>query len=240
MKLTIYILLLTLLQLSSAAQESIVQYRGKMSKIGQEGRLDAAITIDTIKASHLYAIGPVENLRGEIIVWDGKPFVAALTKENVPYVQKNVTNLNAIFLVYADIARWDTVIISSQIGSLDALQIAITKAASRQGIDTSTAFPFLILGKVRQGSGHIMFKDTAVGIVNPSILKESKHVNTFTKQHAQMLGFYSQYHQSIFTHHQTFLHIHYRLGNKYQAGHLDEVVFDETEPLKLLLPHQIK
>jgi hypothetical protein len=72
-----------------------------MRKIRQDKQVDASILIDTIKAKNLYALGPVENLRGEIIVWNNNAFVAALTEDKQPYVQKNVKDLKAIFLVYA-------------------------------------------------------------------------------------------------------------------------------------------
>lgn len=230
--------ILCLLSQHILAQDNLVKYSGKMSKIGQESRVDAEIMIDSIKGKHLYAIGPVENLRGEIIVWDNKPFVAALTEDKSPYLQKNVKQLKAIFLVYADIEKWDTVLLTNKINSIKDLQQEITDAASKHGIDTSSAFPFLIIGKLKEGSGHIMFKDNSVIDITPAALKEANHKNTFNNQFAQMLGFYSQHHQTIFTHHDSFLHIHYRLANKYQAGHLDAVSFTEGIPVKLLLPHQ--
>jgi len=220
------------------AQSSQVMYSGKMSKIGREGRVDADILVDTIKAGHLYALGPVEGLRGEIIVWNSKTFVAAVTEDKKPYLQKNVRSLRAIFLVYADISQWDTLKLITKISSLEDLQRAITLAASLHGTDTASAFPFLLFGKVKEGSGHIMFKDTSETVLTPAVLKEANYINAFKDQEAQMLGFYSQHHQTIFTHHDSFLHIHYRLANRYQAGHLNTVSFDESEPIKLLLPHQ--
>lgn len=230
--------LMTLLSLIAFSQENMVKYSGKMSKIGQEKRVDAAIMVDSIKGEHLYAIGPVENLRGEILVWDGKPFVAAITDDKKPYLQKNVQSLKAIFLVYADISQWDTVLLTNKISSLSDLEKTITKAAYQHGRDTATAFPFLIFGKVKEGSGHIMYKDSSVTTITTAALRDANHKNTFSNQYAQMLGFYSQHHQAIFTHHDSFLHIHYRMANKYQAGHLDIVSFDETEPVKLLLPRK--
>lgn len=221
-----------------ALAQPLVKYSGKMSKIHKEGVLDAAILVDSIVAKHLYALGPVENLRGEIIVWDGKPFVAAITEEKKPYLRKNVKDLKAIFLVYVDVQQWDTIILKQNISSLAELERVITNAAFKNGTDTTSAFPFLLIGKVEAGSGHIMFKDSLVTNINSEAIKAAKHINSFTRQDAQMLGFYSQHHQSIFTHHDSFLHIHYRLRNKYQAGHLDAVSFVETEPIKLILPHQ--
>jgi acetolactate decarboxylase len=214
-------------------------YKGKMSKIRQEGRVDAAVLIDTILTTNMYAVGPVKDLLGEIIVWKGRAFVAGLTEDTrESFVKKDVKNLEAVFLVYADVPRWDTIILLQDIASIQELQKAITAAAIKHGTDTTTAFPFLLHGKVKSGSGHIMFKDSNVTTISSETLAQAKHINTFNNQRAQMLGFYSQHHQGVFTHHDSFLHIHYRMWNKYQAGHLDEVVFDSAVPLKLLLPYK--
>lgn len=238
MKRIIPILYLLSISATIYAQQPIVRYQGKMSKIHREKRLDAEILVDTIQAKHLYALGPVENLRGEIIVWDNQPFVAAITTTGEPYLLKNVKNLKAIFLVYTDIPKWDTIAIAEKPSSIEALQNTITKVANQHGTDTNTAFPFIILGKVKQGSGHIMYMDTSIKKVTTDAIKEATYIHSFKDQNAQMLGFYSQHHQSIFTHHDSYLHIHYRLGNKYQAGHLQEVVFETSAPLRILLPHK--
>ena len=238
MKQVIFSVFIFLLAQPVLAQEILVKYSGKMSKIGQEKRVDAEILVDSIKGNHLYAVGPVEDLRGEIIVWDSKPFVAAITEDKKPYLQKNVKPLKAIFLVYADVSNWDTVMLTNMISSMDDLQKSITNAAYQHGMDTASAFPFLIFGKIKEGSGHIMFKDSSVKAITPDVLKAANYKNTFKEQFAQMIGFYSQHHQNIFTHQSSYLHIHYRMANKYQAGHLDMVSFDEKEPVKLLLPRK--
>jgi acetolactate decarboxylase len=239
MKICLYITISFLILPEIQAQ--VVKYSGSMSKIRQQKRVDGEILVDTIALANLYALGPVENLRGEIIVWNNNAFVAALTEDKKPYVQKNVKDLKAIFLVYADVKNWDTVLISKhQISSISDLETFISKTAFLQGHDTSSAFPFQIFARAKQGSGHIMFKDTSITLITPEVLEKAKYTNSFTEQYIQMLGFYSQHHQTIFTHHDTFLHIHYRLRNKYQAGHLEELQLDPNYPIKLLFPQKQK
>jgi acetolactate decarboxylase len=235
MKLLLHIISFILLYLNSQAQ--LVKYSGAMRKIHQDKQVDASILIDTIKAKNLYALGPVENLRGEIIIWNNNAFVAALTEDGQPYVQKNVKNLKAIFLVYADVDQWDTILLrETQINSIADLETLISRAAHNQNIDTSIAFPFQIYARASNGHGHIMFKDTSATEITTEVLEKARTENSFTDQYIQMLGFYSQHHQSIFTHHNTYLHIHYRLRNKYQAGHLEHLKLDPDYPIKLLLP----
>ena len=54
-----------------------------------------------------------------------------------------------------------------------------------------------------------------------------------------MLGFYSVKHQGGGTNYGKFIHIHYQLINKKnQIGHLDDVSFDSSMPIELLLASQ--
>lgn len=218
------------------AQHNPVRVIGKMSKIGKEFNLNAEVSIDTIVSNHLYALGPVENLRGEIIIWDNKKYVAALTEEKQPMLLKNVKNLKAIFMVSSIVKSWDTLLIIEKIGSIQQLQVMVGNMAAQNGIDTNIAFPFLLIGKVKSGKGHIMFKDTSSKEVNAEVLKAAKNINTFSGIDARMLGFYSKNHKGVFTHSDSFVHIHYLLSNRYQAGHLDEVEFESNSTIKLLIP----
>lgn len=234
-----YVIVIFLLLLSiknGISQSYNVKVAGKMSKIGKENRVDADILVDTINYTNLYALGPVENLRGEMIIWDNKRYIAALTDDKKPMVQKNTKNLKAIFLAYANVSKWDTLVIKDNIGSLQKLQILISKKASEKGMDTTKAFPFLMYARVAYGKGHIMFKDTTEKVLNAAVLKAAKNINSFEGIDARMLGFYSQNHQTVFTPQGSFIHIHYLLSNKYQAGHLDEIIFDPQTPIRLLIP----
>ncbi|HRI80769.1 MAG TPA: hypothetical protein PLR06_14660 [Cyclobacteriaceae bacterium] len=45
---------------------------GKMRKVMQVGDLSVAVNLDTISnKSHLYGVGPLDSLRGEIMLLDG-------------------------------------------------------------------------------------------------------------------------------------------------------------------------
>lgn len=229
-------ILTTFYLVTTSGQTYGVNVVGKMTKIGKEHKVDAEVLVDTIGYNHLYALGPVENLRGEIIIWDNKRYVAALTEEKAPTLLKNINNLKAIFLVYANVKLWDTLLIREEISSIQQLQDVIGKVANNNGVDTNIAFPFLIFGKIESGKGHIMYKDTTSNEVNAEVLKSAKNINAFSGIDARMLGFYSKNHKGVFTNPDSFIHIHYLLSNKYQAGHLDEVVFDPKSTIKLLIP----
>jgi acetolactate decarboxylase len=235
MKKIIGTLLLLWVLTSIKAQTKSVQYSGSMQQMKQKNGLQASIMVDSLNLKNLYALGPVEYLQGEIIVWNGLPMVAAINKNKEPYLKKNVHPLKAIFLVYAKVDKWDTLHLSTPITSMQSLQKTIAYQAALKGIDTTQAFPFLLIGKIKSGVGHIMYAH--LPILNSDSIAQAKYIQPIHQQFAQLLGFYSQHHQNIFTHSNNYLHVHYRLGNKYQAGHLDEVAFEETNSIELLLPN---
>jgi acetolactate decarboxylase len=213
-----------------------VNSAGAMMKIRQ-GDLSAAVMLDTLPQGHLFAIGPVENLQGEILVWDGRPFKAAMMPDRKqPFVEKAPDNLKAIFLVYANVPAWDTVVIREPVPDMATLEKLVGQYAHQHGTDTSKAFPFLMFGRIAKGLGHIQMLDSATTKITPTVGDDAKVFLQVENQRSQFVGFYSHHHQRIFTHHDSFIHIHYRLYTKYHAGHLDEVAFDKMEPVRLLLP----
>lgn len=213
-----------------------VDFAGAMFKI-RKGDLSASVLLDTLPQQHLFAIGPVENLQGEIMVWDGRAFKAAIMPDRKqPYVEKAPPGLKAIFLVYARVPAWDTLVISEPVEGMAALEELIGRYAHAHGTDTASAFPFLLFGKIKKGLGHIQMLDTATTRITPTVGDDAKVLLPVENQRAQFVGFYSHHHQRVFTHHDRFIHIHYRLYTKYHAGHLDEVMFDPAEPVRLLLP----
>jgi len=221
---------------ANAQAEVKVKFAGAMMKIRQ-GDLSAAVMLDTLPQAHLFAIGPVENLQGEIMMWDGKPFKAAMMPDGKqPFVEKAPANLKAVFLVYANIPAWDTVVIREPVPDIASLEKLIGQYAHLHGTDTTQAFPFLLFGKIAKGMGHIQMLDTATTKITATVGDDSKVFLPVENQRSQFVGFYSHHHQRVFTHHDRFIHIHYRLYTKYHAGHLDEVTFDAGEPVRLLLP----
>lgn len=212
-----------------------VSFAGTQTKI-RNGDFSAAVLLDTLPKEHLFALGPEEGLRSELFVWNGRIFRAGVWRENgQPYVEKDAKGMQAVFLVWANVPAWDTVVLQENIVSLRQLEQIIGMNAHRHGLDTSKAFPFLLLGKFLKAQGHIMDNDTSRNLITAATGGEAKKYFPVDGQRVQLLGFYSHHHRGIFTHHDSFTHIHYRTYSKHHAGHLDEASFDPSEPLRLLL-----
>jgi acetolactate decarboxylase len=52
---------------------------------------------------------------------------------------------------------------------------------------------------------------------------------------SEIIGFFSTNHKAVFTHHDTYLHMHLMTTNLQKMGHLDEVLFKKGT-MKLYLP----
>ena len=59
---------------------------------------------------------------------------------------------------------------------------------------------------------------------------------TLTNIPCDITGFFSTQHQSIFTHHDTYLHMHLITVDRQQMGHLDKATFDKG--MILYLPEE--
>lgn len=91
-----------------------VRHAGNRNNIIQNGDLSARINLDTLsEISNLYAIGPIEGLKGEITVYSGKSSIATIEREQ-PKIYSSL-NYNAIFLVYASASQWKKLQLRNQL-----------------------------------------------------------------------------------------------------------------------------
>ena len=63
--------------------------------------------------------------------------------------------------------------------------------------------------------------------------KTSGLYGTINNSQVEMLGFYSNAHHTIFTHHTTNMHIHVKTADGEVAGHVDDMILGKEMILKL-------
>jgi len=105
--------------------------------------------------------------------------------------------------------------------------------AKEKGISVEKPFPFLLTGRTQSLSWHIINWD-----VNDKEHTHKKHrlsgLNGIINDTAvEILGFYSDKHKGVFTHHTTNMHLHFKTQNNELAGHVDDLVPGEKMILKL-------
>ena len=209
-----------------------VEYYGALKNMMHKGDLSAKANLaDFANRKHLYAIGALENLKGEIQIWDSHPLNSSVADSTL--VLDETYNKNAALLVCASVAEWTSFNIPDSVKTYTQAEEFIAFSAQNHGLNVTRPFPFLIEGITDSVNWHVInWKD---GDTEHS---HEKHKNSglngiVEDSFVYMLGFYSNAHHAIFTHHTTNMHLHVITKNKSIAGHVDNLVLGKNMILKL-------
>ena len=224
-KIELLVAICTLL-LSSCAKENkpdiTVDIHGALKNIMHKGDLSAKINLNDLSGQeHLYALGAVADLKGEVLVLDGKPFISSVEYRSL---QLDTTfNQSATLLVSSSVPSWSSLRIPNHVKSTEELEKYVEEQAAQLGIDVEKPFPFRIKGIAEYVGWHVI--DCLDG---DTVHSHQKHVNsglhgTKYNEELEVLGFYSRHHHRIFTHHTTNMHMHFLSANGYLAGHADDL-----------------
>lgn len=230
-----FLILLTLFACGTKQKEKKqfeVQYFGALKNMMHQGDITAKANLEDLKESkNLYALGALENLKGEILILDSKPFISA--EKNEALSIDNSFKHKATLLVYSSVKEWKSSNIPDSIISYEELEKHIAQKAKELAIDVDKPFPFLIKGKAKSFDWHVInWKD---GDTEHS---HEKHINsglngTATEQEVEILGFYSNKHHAIFTHHSTNMHLHVKTTDNRISGHVDGLTLGKGMTLEL-------
>ena len=208
-----------------------VKSGGEMRTVMQKGNLEAHMDCATLRElKGLYALGPVEGLKGEITILDGKPSITTV-KDGKPVVGEDWPK--ACFLVYAQVERWQTVGLPEGVETLEHLQEFVQTSAKKAGLDTGKPFPFLVTGTPKRVKYHVVWKTDGQPHTK-ELHAKAKLPFEVAERVVQMVGFYSDKHHGVFTHHDTNIHVHARTTDGKDAGHVDAV--DLVAGMTLHLP----
>lgn len=192
------------------------------------GKIDLA---PLAELPHLYAVGPLEDLRGEVTIWNGKPLISRISNGTLKV--DNVLTGKACFLVYGQAPHWKRIRIGSSL-TLTEVDDVIKREATKCGINTDRPFPFLIDGTAKYARYHVMNRtDSTPPTPGPAAHEKAKVHFTMENAPVQLLGFYSEHHQGIFTHHSSFVHMHIKTQDDKIAGHLEDLQLEPGARLQL-------
>jgi len=212
-------------------QNNPVKIVGQMKDVMWQGQLYGNIDLDTITdKTNLYGLGPVEYLSGEILILNGKSYKSTVASDATMLVEETY-QIKAPFFGYANISKWTERLLPDSIQTIHQLEIYLdtqTKNANRP-------FMFKLSGMVEKASIHIVNLPKGSKVRSPEDAHQGQQNYTIKNEQTDIVGFFSTTHQAIFTHHDTFLHMHLITADRRSMGHLDEVLF-QSGTMKLFLP----
>lgn len=210
----------------------IVEYKGAIKNAMHKGDISAKADLSDFKeTNHFYALGAIENLKGEIQIFDSKPFNTSVVDSNLTF--DNSFSKKATLLVYASVNKWKTINIPDSVSTYEQIEKYIEQAAKENHINIDEPFPFLIEGIAKSFDWHVI--DWIAGDTEHSHKKHktSGLHGTINDRQAELLGFYSNAHHAIFTHYTTNMHIHVKTTDNKLAGHVDDLTLGKGMTLKL-------
>ena len=231
---TLFLFLLCLRTVSLLAQP--VTIIGALKRVKHEGKLSGIVQLDTLKGQAKYGLGPVADLRGEILLWNDTVYVARVAEgHDTVAVEPTVP---APFLVYASVPAWTPGhTLTDSVATLAQLQTEVEKRAVALGQSLDEPFPFMLRGVAREVTYHVMDKPEGETQHDPARHQQAKRFFTDHGATVQLLGFYSRHHEGVFTHRGSYIHVHVMNQARTSMGHLDEL-HALPETFRLSLPVQ--
>lgn len=227
-----YLALLNSLLIFGCTNDFQVEHYGALRKVMKENNLSTHVDFSKIKQTkNLYALGALAELKGEVIVLDGVPFVFRAVEDS--FVVENTFDFALAFGVTAYVKKWKDCQIPDDVRSWNDLENHLLKEAKASGINVEKPFPFIVEGLISSISWHIVnWPEGDEEHTHDKHVKSGPNgTNIF--ESVQMLGFYSDKHHGIFTHHSHNMHLHFVKKDGKLGGHVDDFLLGDKMVLKL-------
>jgi acetolactate decarboxylase len=207
-----------------------LKFIGNQREAMMMGKRAATLDLRTLKGRpHLYGLGPIEWLSGEVTIADQRPSLTHIGPDRKLQVTESY-DAGVAFFVWAEVPKWKTLPIPASVDSYKQLEAFVGEAGHQNGL--TQAFPFLITGPAEQVDFHV---GNSTPDTPPGIEAALRTVVSFSlrQQQATYVGFWSNQHHGIFTHANQDIHVHLQTPDNKISGHVDAVRFAEKMQLKL-------
>ncbi len=219
---------------STAPNESVyddIRIAGAMRNVMRKGELGGVIHLDTLtREAGWYGVGPVEYLQGELMLFDGVGYVSRVTSDSTMSMEKT-GDIKAPFFVYGRVLEWEEVNLPDSIVSdkqLEHYLYHISAGAKRP-------FVFKMRGEVADALFHVQNLPPGSTVSSPEEAHRGQVKYKVQNEDVHVLGFFSTEHQGVFTHHDSYVHMHLLTVDEKMMGHLDGVSF-KPGVMKLCMP----
>lgn len=207
------------------AAELAVLVEGALREIMHEGKIGPRVSLSSLSRKHLYAIGPLSGLRGEVTIVDGAPSIAYPDGAGAIRIASGLEGEQAALLVSAYVERWQRVPITRDL-AMGELDSTLEQLAREAGFDVERRLPMRIEGPVRELAWHVL---AGADPSRPEGGHEHGHAHdavrgVLASEKASLVGFFSKRDHGVFTHMGSNTHFHVVEPAQQISGHVDGVV----------------
>ena len=216
-------------KISGAGYE--LSFVGSQRQTIMTGDRAAHLDIRTLKGRpHLYGIGPIEGMTGEVTIADGRPSLARVGADHVVHVTETY-DAGAPFFVWAEVSAWQLQELPDEKQTYTDLEKFVGEAGARAGL--TQAFPFVMTGRPELIDFHIV-NATPETVTGMEAHKKIQIPFDLHNQDVTFVGFWSSRHQGIFTPMGTNMHVHFQTPDNTASGHVQGL--ELAQGMRLGLP----
>jgi hypothetical protein len=169
--------------------------------------------------SHVYAVGPVQHLGGEITVIDSVPYAVEIVEGKLKVT--STWEYQPPFLVYSEVAKWRKIAIPGSVRSYAEFEKWLGAAAAQQGIGEDRPFAFRIRARPTTLTVTVMNRP-ASAIPGDKPTRAYQTTWNIGGQDTDFVGFYSTQHAGVFLGAGEKVHIHALTHDRTVAGHVQD------------------
>ena len=214
--------------------DGVVLWIGEQRKAVHDGDVSAKVRLaELARRPHLYGIGPLEGLTGEITVVDGRATIS--TVQGSTFRTHASLDHGAAFFVWTHAADWKSVPLPNSVRTLEQLEAYLPEAARSAGLDDSAPMAFRVEGEVQSLAYHVLSPPEHTP---PTFAdhEKSKIRSSLAAQTVRMVGFHSTEHRGIFTPGASDVHVHFVTADERFAGHVEGFTLAPGATLLLGVP----
>ncbi|MBX9685934.1 MAG: acetolactate decarboxylase [Candidatus Obscuribacterales bacterium] len=207
--------------------------RGSMPELYKDNAA-AKIKLSELKEQkHIYALGPLSKLRGEILILDSVPYECRAHKGEVQL--KSDWNEEAAFLVWSKVTKWKKIAVPPAVLSVALLETWLASMTGGENFPLRHQFPFIIKGKFAHLGWHIVSVQDDGKPLTPQKHREQRFHGMAKGVSAEIFGFYSPDDQGIFIAAGRKVHMHAKVGD-YLVAHVEDFEPKLDSSLTLFVP----
>lgn len=223
-----YILLLVVLLCLTSCNEdktrTSIKVSGKMSEVMWQGQLKGQIATDSLNTKNAYGLGPLEFLKGEILLIEGQTFISKVV-DSITHEVVMVPSAKAPFFVYTANSDLRAIQLVTNEYNLQDIEAQI------EALFSTYKEPLLVRidGLFKTVKVHSVNLPDGAAVASPAEAHQGLTTYDYHNIQGTIVGFFSRHHQSVFTHHDSFFHAHFISDDRKVLGHVDETHFNSSK-----------
>lgn len=199
---------------------------GALKRTMWDGQRSGLIAMDSLSAPGTYGMGPLEHMRGEITLVDGRSHVARVAGDSLA-VSVDPT-AKAPFFVHARVSRWEEVVLPAEVQNAEQLDAFLEKRSGDEPIF------FRLNGRYEEMDLHAWDLPADSAFTGPVEGARYKRHFSFKEAQGEVVGVFSRHHRTVFTHHDSFIHLHFLSSDGRVMGHVDTLGFTPMEVILMV------